>query len=164
MLNLQYLFRSLNPKGINELVNFFEKKLHYEGWIQIAHDSEETIRYDIVKNGNFIDYYLPNVKTSKEKLIKFLKSYLRQKKSLSVLFKNSTEKILDNQPVCEIWGIRLMILDNTSLMEMIPLMELYEAYTTDINTGNRLPTNKYTIFCGEEGCINGWEKCNSYGK
>jgi len=161
MLNLKYLFRSLDAKGIIELVNFLEEKLHSEGWIQISHDSEGVFKYRMVKSGRNIDYYLPNIKTTKKNFIKFISAYLRQKKYLTILYRNSTGKFLDDQPICEMWGIRIMILDNTSLMEMIPLMELYEAYTTNINTGNNLPANKYTIFCGEEGRINGWEKSNN---
>lgn len=94
----------------------------------------------------------------KDKYIEeFILSLLRDNNMLTIVFRNDTGQMYKGKSICELWGYRLVILDNVCSLQYITEEEMFRYNTTDSN-GKKMPPDESTIYCGPEGKIFGWER------
>ena len=87
----------------------------------------------------------------------FILSLLRDGNVLTVILKNNTGQIYKGKNICELWGYRLVILNNICSLQYISDEEMFRYNTTNFD-GSKLLPDESTIYCGPEGKIFGWEK------
>lgn len=87
----------------------------------------------------------------------FIVSLLRDGNILTIIFSNDTGQNYKGKNICELWGYRMVILDNVCSLQYISGEDLYRYNTTDLS-GEKIPPDESTIYCGPEGKIFGWEK------
>lgn len=104
--------------------------------------------------GKFI--FKPTNKDFKIKFIDFKNSTLSLLRRYGILFINSelqTGQFHKNKEIIEVWGYRMVLLDNYVLCEFLSSESVYNNY---IKTDSKPDYHK--VYCGPDGKIFGWDK------
>lgn len=88
----------------------------------------------------------------------FILMYLQRYKIILIVFKNRTGQVISGTEIIELWGYRMMLLDNVVFMQQISHQELYDSSTQTQINNITVPPDPAIIYCGPEGRIYGWDK------
>jgi len=124
----------------------------------------DVIRWSINKTSKGLKYKL---KTGNLKQLYFSKffntflnittSYLRKFGFLVLVLKIDTGERYKNEPIVELWGYRLFVLEKMTYLMPLNHDEIYTACTTS-ETGEEIKANTNYIYCGPTDKIYGWDK------
>lgn len=117
--------------------------------------SDEVYTWKIKKYfGKLI--FKPNNKDFKIKFIDFKNSFLSLLRRYGVMFVSAelqTGQFHKNKEITEVWGYRIILLDNYVLCEFLSSETVYNNY---INRDSKPDYHK--VYCGPDGKIFGWDK------
>lgn len=156
--------RQEKEKAIDDFINLVKNKIKIGGWIQFNGDgSDDITQWNLSREEDKdITFTGENEEEiSLKKLRKFMVNFINKHKIAIIMLSNSTGEKINQNYVHELWGFRLLILEEKIILFPISLDELYLSYTYDFENGKQISPHEATIYCGPEGEIKGWEKINT---
>lgn len=101
-----------------------------------------------------------NGKNNGDEMLKdYLLQLLDKTQNAAVVLRCTThQKYLNKRPIYEVWGYRLTIDEMTVYWENIDCEDLYQAFSTDSRTGQRIEPEQEVVYCGDDGKICGWDR------
>ncbi len=148
--------KHLNDYGFVQLKNDIQKVKCKEGVLLIeAYGNDAIYKWNIKKYfGKLI--LVPNSKEFKNRFSDFKNSILslsRQYGILDITLVLKTNRFHKNKEIKEMWGYRLILVENN-----LTLLDQLNSEVVFNKSIEKNPIDYYTVYCGPDGKIFGWDK------
>ncbi len=145
----------LNDYGFVQLRNDIRKVKNKEGEIIIEpYGNDGKFKWSIRKYFDKL-IFIPRSKEFKNRFSDFrnnLLTLVRNFGILNITIRLKTNKFHKNKEIKELWGYKLILLDNIVLLEQLNCEAVFNK-----NTETEL-VDYHTVYCGPDGKIFGWDK------
>lgn len=144
-------------KLITEFTNTIRKNLLKSAILIISPQDEDiSFAWAITKEKNVIKFSIEDKWLNLFSVERFMTNCIIEHLYLNVLFKNYTGEFLDQHEILELWGYKLLLVDQEIIVEPISSQKLFD-YCSDVKVLNKsfVHPNPIHIYCGPDGRIFG---------
>lgn len=150
--------KHLKGTAVQDLIQEVNTKIKTKGFMTFS-PSIKGKDFDncTIKRTNDILRFGNNIRTSdnlKDILMLAASEYFTMGIFLSC---DTGQKLPNATPIRQVWGFRIHNDDNLLTLERISSNDLYTSCTTDNQTGQTMPADEDTVYCGPDGQICGWD-------